>query len=100
MSDDVRNPDPQDAAGAGVHQTGDRGRPATRAGGEARRAAGGALRGGARRPPQRTRALEARLAHVQTSLSTLSSQNERLVRTLKDPREQIITLKKEAHPLA
>jgi proteasome-associated ATPase len=54
----------------------------------------------ARHSPQRTRELEARLAHVQTSLSTLSSQNERLVRTLKDAREQIVTLKKEVDRLA
>src|SRR3954464_4126143 len=93
MSDDVRNPDPQDAAGAGVPQTGDRELAALRAEVEA-------LREVARHSPQRTRELEARLAHVQTSLSTLSSQNERLVRTLKDAREQIITLKKEVDRLA
>ena len=34
------------------------------------------------------------------SLSTLSTQNERLVRTLKEAREQIITLKKEVDRLA
>src|SRR3954453_5264269 len=93
MYDDVRNPDPQDAAGAGVPQTGDRELAALRAEVEA-------LREVARHSPQRTRELEARLAHVQTSLSTLSSQNERLVRTLKDAREQIITLKKEVDRLA
>src|SRR4051812_24173982 len=93
MSDDVRNPDPQDAAGAGVPQAGDRELAALRAEVEA-------LREVARHSPQRTRELEARLAHVQTSLSTLSSQNERLVRILKDAREQIITLKKEVDRLA
>ena len=59
-----------------------------------------ALRDAARISPQRTRELEARLAHVQTSLSTLSAQNERLVRTLKEAREQIVTLKKEVDRLA
>jgi proteasome-associated ATPase len=59
-----------------------------------------ALRDAARVSPQRTRELEARLAHVQTSLSTLSTQNERLVRTLKEAREQIVTLKKEVDRLA
>ena len=58
------------------------------------------LRDAARISPQRTRELEARLTHVQTSLSTLSTQNERLVRTLKDAREQIVTLKKEVDRLA
>ncbi len=59
-----------------------------------------ALRDAARVSPQRARELEARVAHVQTSLSTLSTQNERLVRTLKDAREQIITLKQEVDRLA
>ncbi|GAA2484146.1 proteasome ATPase [Terrabacter carboxydivorans] len=97
MSDDVRNPDPDGAAGGGVPG----GAPAA---GErelsALRAEVEALREVARHSPQRTRELEARLAHVQTSLSTLSSQNERLVRTLKDAREQIVTLKKEVDRLA
>jgi len=93
MSDDVRNPDPHGAAGAGVPGAGDRELAALRAEVES-------LREMARHSPQRTRELEARLAHVQTSLSTLSSQNERLVRTLKDAREQIVTLKKEVDRLA
>ncbi|KRF44917.1 proteasome ATPase [Terrabacter sp. Soil811] len=93
MSDDVRNPDPEGAAGAGVPGAGDRELAALRAEVES-------LRQVARHSPQRTRELEARLAHVQTSLSTLSSQNERLVRTLKDAREQIVTLKKEVDRLA
>jgi proteasome-associated ATPase len=59
-----------------------------------------ALREAARFSPQRTREIEARLAQVQTSLSTLSTQNERLVRTLKEAREQIVTLKKEVDRLA
>ena len=37
---------------------------------------------------QRTRDLEARLAQLQSNLSTVSSQNERLVRTLKEARER------------
>src|SRR6476469_4757923 len=93
MSDDVRNPDPERADGAGVPGPGERELAALRAEVES-------LREMARHSPQRTRELEARLAHVQTSLSTLSSQNERLVRTLKDAREQIITLKKEVDRLA
>src|SRR6476646_2965095 len=97
MSDDVRNPDREGAAGAGVPGgvpgTGDRELAALRAEVES-------LREVARHSPQRTRELEARLAHVQTSLSTLSSQNERLVRTLKDAREQIVTLKKAVDRLA
>ncbi|MGO4602735.1 proteasome ATPase [Terrabacter sp. 2YAF2] len=91
MSDDVRNPDPERADGAGV--PGDRELAALRAEVES-------LREVARHSPQRTRELEARLAHVQTSLSTLSSQNERLVRTLRDAREQIVTLKQEVDRLA
>ncbi|HET8593745.1 MAG TPA: proteasome ATPase [Intrasporangium sp.] len=50
--------------------------------------------------PDRARDLEARLTHLQTSLTTLSTQNERLVRTLKEAREQIVTLKKEVDRLA
>src|SRR6476660_2867288 len=93
MSDDVRNPDPERADGAGVPGPGDRELAALRAEVES-------LREVARHSPQRTRELEARLAHVQTSLSTLSSQNERLVRTLRDAREQIVTLKQEVDRLA
>ncbi|EWT07922.1 ATPase AAA [Intrasporangium chromatireducens Q5-1] len=48
----------------------------------------------------RARELEVRLNHLQTSLTTLSTQNERLVRTLKEAREQIVTLKKEVDRLA
>ena len=49
---------------------------------------------------QRSRDLEARLAQVQSNLSTVSSQNERLVRTLKEAREQIVSLKSEVDRLA
>ena len=58
------------------------------------------LREASRHSPQRTRELESRMAHLQTSLTTLSTQNERLVRTLKEAREQIVTLKQEVDRLA
>jgi proteasome-associated ATPase len=50
--------------------------------------------------PTRSRDLENRVLQLQTSLSTLSSQNERLVRTLREAREQIVTLKSEVDRLA
>ncbi|MEO8519554.1 MAG: proteasome ATPase, partial [Dermatophilaceae bacterium] len=50
--------------------------------------------------PTRSPDLENRVLQMQTSLSTLSSQNERLVRALKEAREQIITLKGEVDRLA
>jgi len=59
-----------------------------------------ALRDAARTSPQQSRELEARLSHLQSSLQSLSTQNERLVRTLKEAREQIITLKQEVDRLA
>jgi proteasome-associated ATPase len=49
---------------------------------------------------QRNRDLEARLAQLQSNLTTVSSQNERLVRTLKEAREQIVSLKSEVDRLA
>jgi proteasome-associated ATPase len=51
-------------------------------------------------PRERIRELEARLSHLHTSMATLSTQNERLVRTLKEAREQIVTLKREVDRLA
>src|SRR5665647_2811396 len=45
--------------------------------------------------PARSHDLENRIVQLETSLSTLSSQNDRLVRTLKEAREQIVTLKSE-----
>jgi proteasome-associated ATPase len=48
----------------------------------------------------RLRNLEDRLGHVQSSLESVTAQNERLVRTLKDAREQIVTLKSEVDRLA
>ena len=50
--------------------------------------------------PTRARDLENRVLQLQTALSTLSSQNERLVRTLREAREQIVTLKSEVDRLA
>jgi len=48
----------------------------------------------------RLRNLEDRLSHIQSSLASVTAQNERLVRTLKDAREQIVTLKAEVDRLA
>ncbi|GAB3070585.1 proteasome ATPase [Intrasporangium mesophilum] len=98
MSDDVRNQGPTGARGPGSHESGAQGAGEREL--SALRAEVESLRDAARMSPQRTRELEARLAHVQTSLATLSTQNERLVRTLKDAREQIVTLKKEVDRLA
>jgi proteasome-associated ATPase len=50
--------------------------------------------------PNRSLDLENRVVQLQTSLTTLSSQNDRLVRTLKEAREQIVTLKSEVDRLA
>ncbi|HYQ33847.1 MAG TPA: proteasome ATPase, partial [Lapillicoccus sp.] len=44
--------------------------------------------------------MENRVLQLQSSLATMSSQNERLVRTLKEAREQIVTLKGEVDRLA
>ena len=49
---------------------------------------------------QRSRDLESRISQLQSNLSTVSSQNERLVHTLKDAREQIVSLKAEVDRLA
>lgn len=50
--------------------------------------------------PDRVHALESRLTALQTSLEATATQNERLVRTLKEAREQIVTLKSEVDRLA
>ncbi|GIG61037.1 proteasome-associated ATPase [Longispora fulva] len=50
--------------------------------------------------PRHLRLLEERLAATQAQLQRSSEQNERLVATLKDAREQIITLKEEIDRLA
>jgi proteasome-associated ATPase len=50
--------------------------------------------------PSDSRSLEARLAETQARLSTLSAQNERLTTTLREARDQILTLKEEVDRLA
>ncbi len=50
--------------------------------------------------PRHVRVLEERLTEAQNSISGLSSQNDRLVATLKEAREQIIALKEEVDRLA
>ncbi|AKU17004.1 ATPase AAA [Luteipulveratus mongoliensis] len=50
--------------------------------------------------PVRQRHLEQQVLQLQSSMGTLSAQNERLVRTLKEAREQIVTLKGEVDRLA
>jgi proteasome-associated ATPase len=50
--------------------------------------------------PTRNGALEARVAQLQASLDSTVTQNERLARTLKDARDQIVTLKSEVDRLA
>ena len=50
--------------------------------------------------PRHVRLLEDRLAEAQTNLSSLVGQNDRLVSTLKEAREQILSLKEEVDRLA
>ncbi|HEX7188590.1 MAG TPA: proteasome ATPase [Actinomycetes bacterium] len=50
--------------------------------------------------PRHLRALEERVADLQTSLGAVTTQNERLVMTLKEARDQIVTLKEEVDRLA
>ncbi len=50
--------------------------------------------------PRRVKALEDRIISLQTQVSDLGERNDRLVRTLTDAREQIITLKTEVDRLA
>ncbi|HYO32652.1 MAG TPA: proteasome ATPase [Nocardioidaceae bacterium] len=50
--------------------------------------------------PQATRFLEQRLAEAQSSLGSLTSQNDKLVSTLREARDQIMTLKEEVDRLA
>ena len=50
--------------------------------------------------PQATRFLEQRLAETQSALASLTSQNERLASTLREARDQIMTLKEEVDRLA
>jgi proteasome-associated ATPase len=50
--------------------------------------------------PRQVRALEERLADAQKSLAGASGQNDRLVSTLKEARDQIVALKEEVERLA
>src|SRR3954454_17141789 len=50
--------------------------------------------------PAHTRGLELRLADAQRSLAGVTSQNERLAQTLREPREHIMKLKEEVDRLA
>jgi proteasome-associated ATPase len=50
--------------------------------------------------PRQVRVVEERLAEVQADLATVTSQNDKLVATLRDARDQIITLKEEVDRLA
>jgi len=50
--------------------------------------------------PRQVRVLEERLHEAQASLAAVTGQNERLVATLKEAREQIIALKEEVDRLA
>ncbi len=50
--------------------------------------------------PRHSRQLEDRIVELQTQLSGTSSQNERLVATLREAREQIVALKEEVDRLA
>ncbi len=59
-----------------------------------------ALRGRLSESPRHLRALEERVADLQTNLAAVTTQNERLVTTLKEARDQIVTLKEEVDRLA
>src|SRR6185503_17672673 len=50
--------------------------------------------------PMHSRAVEQRLAETQRSLAAVTSQNERLAQTLREARDQIMTLKEEVDRLA
>ena len=50
--------------------------------------------------PRQLRALEDRVADLQRNLAAVTTQNDRLVTTLKDARDQIVTLKEEVDRLA
>ena len=50
--------------------------------------------------PRHSRALEERVADLQANLAAVTTQNERLVSTLKEARDQIVTLKEEVDRLA
>src|SRR5213596_2493367 len=50
--------------------------------------------------PRHTRILEERIVELQTNLAGVSAQNERLANTLREARDQIVTLKEEVDRLA
>ncbi|MDQ1669921.1 MAG: proteasome-associated ATPase [Actinomycetota bacterium] len=50
--------------------------------------------------PRHLRALEERVSDLQTNLAAVTTQNERLVSTLKEARDQIVALKEEVDRLA
>ncbi len=105
MADDMTRPGMRgsDAPGAGDdHIEADELIEAARVAGDAERLGEevAELRRHSRFDPVRVRELEHRVASLQASMSTLSSQNERLVRTLKDARQQIVNLKSEVDRLA
>ncbi len=50
--------------------------------------------------PRQSRALEERLTEAQATMAALTGQNERLVATLKEARDQIVALKEEVDRLA
>ena len=52
------------------------------------------------RDPERLHALEHRLAETQSELSAVTAQNQRLAGTLREARDQIVTLKEEVDRLA
>ena len=63
-------------------------------------AVGGELRRRLSESPVHSRALEQRLAETQRSLAGVTAQNERLAQTLREARDQIMTLKEEVDRLA
>jgi proteasome-associated ATPase len=50
--------------------------------------------------PRHARALEDRMGDLQANLATVTAQNDRLVQTLRDARDQIVALKEEVDRLA
>jgi proteasome-associated ATPase len=50
--------------------------------------------------PRQSRVLEERITDLQANLAAVTTQNERLVMTLKEARDQIVTLKEEVDRLA
>jgi len=50
--------------------------------------------------PRQVRVIEERLAEIQAELSSVTGQNDRLVATLREARDQIVTLKEEVDRLA